>query len=386
MQQTESKLFAYLQSHQEDMIDDLIALVKAQSPSTDKKSCDECADVITSLFQKRLPVSVRRFHETDVGDQLLLQVEPEPTDIKPILVLCHYDTVWNLDELPLHREKDRLYGPGVFDMKSGLVLTLWALRALLETGHSIPGPVWVFCNSDEETGSAASKDRILQLSQEARAVLVAEPAEAVTGSLKATRKGNGHYHVHIKGKAAHAGNDPLGGISAVEEMAHQILHLHALADLPNGTSVNVGVARGGTRANIIADEADMDVDVRFLTEKEAVRIEQAFQSLAPVHPGITLTVTGGRSMPPMEDTSKNRSLLDVARQTALALDYPLQTCSAGGCSDGNLTSAAGIPTLDGLGATGEGLHARHEQLYVDEYPLRTALMASLLMRLRDFGC
>ena len=271
-------------------------------------------------------------------------------------------------------------------MKSGLVLTLWALRALLETGHSLPGPVWVFCNSDEETGSAASKDRILQLSQEARAVLVAEPAEAVTGSLKATRKGNGHYHVHIKGKAAHAGNDPLGGISAVEEMAHQILRLHALADLPNGTSVNVGVARGGTRANIIADEADMDVDVRFLTEKEAVRIEQAFQSLAPVHPGITLTVTGGRSMPPMEDTSKNRSLLDVARQAALALDYPLQTCSAGGCSDGNLTSAAGIPTLDGLGATGEGLHARHEQLYVDEYPLRTALMASLLMRLRDFGC
>ncbi len=166
-------------------------------------------------------------------------------------------------------------------MKSGLVLTLWALRALLETGHSLPGPVWVFCNSDEETGSAASKDRILQLSREARAVLVAEPAEAVTGSLKTTRKGNGHYHVHIKGKAAHAGNDPLGGISAVEEMAHQILHLLALADLPNGTSVNVGVARGGTRANIIADEADMDVDVRFLTEKEAVVSSRLFSPLLP---------------------------------------------------------------------------------------------------------
>ena len=124
----------------------------------------------------------------------------------------------------------------------------------------------------------------------------------------------------------------------------------------------------------------------FLTEKEAVRIEQAFQSLTPVHPGITLTVTGGRSMPPMEDASENRSLLEVAKQAAEALDYPLQTCSAGGCSDGNLTSAAGIPTLDGLGATGEGLHARHEQLYVEEYPLRTALMASLLMRLHDFGC
>ncbi len=386
MQQTESVLFSYLQDHREDMIDDLMALVKAQSPSTDKQSCDACADVITSLFQKRLPVSVRRFHENSVGDQLLLQVGPESTEIKPILVLCHYDTVWNLDELPLRREEDRLYGPGVFDMKSGLVLTLWALHALLETGHALPGPVWVFCNSDEETGSAASKDRILQLGKKARAVLVAEPAEAVTGCLKATRKGNGHYHVHIKGKAAHAGNDPLGGISAVEEMAHQILHLHALADLPSGTSVNVGVARGGTRANIIADEADMDVDVRFLTEKEAVRIEQAFQSLTPVHPGITLTVTGGRSMPPMEDTSENRSLLEVAKQAAEALDYPLQTCSAGGCSNGNLTSAAGIPTLDGLGATGEGLHARHEQLYVEEYPLRTALMASLLMRLHDFGC
>ena len=181
MQQTESVLFSYLQDHREDMIDDLMALVKAQSPSTDKQSCDACADVITSLFQKRLPVSVRRFHENSVGDQLLLQVGPESTEIKPILVLCHYDTVWNLDELPLRREEDRLYGPGVFDMKSGLVLTLWALHALLETGHALPGPVWVFCNSDEETGSAASKDRILQLGKKARAVLVAEPAEAVTG-------------------------------------------------------------------------------------------------------------------------------------------------------------------------------------------------------------
>ena len=380
MEIREEKILRYLENHKEEITEDLLCLVRAQSPSHHKPACDRCAGEIARLFTDRVGAGVTFFPQKEDGDQILLTIPGEDPEKKPVLVLCHYDTVWDIDALPIVREGDKLYGPGVFDMKGGIVLTLWAIRALQQTGSPLPGPVWVFCNSDEEIGSHVSKDKILELGGKSRAVLVAEPAEAVTGRLKTTRKGGAHYHIHIQGKAAHAGNDPKGGISAVEEMARQILALHAMTDLSVGTSVNVGVVSGGTRANIIADQAEMEIDVRYLTAAEGDRVEEKILALQPQLPGAKLAITGQRGMPPLEDTPENRALFEKARQAAQALDQQVEGSCVGGCSDGNLTSALGIPTLDGLGATGEGLHARHEHLYLNEYPNRIALFALLLLR------
>jgi glutamate carboxypeptidase len=295
------------------------------------------------------------------------------------MLLGHFDTVWpvgTLERMPLQVDRDRLSGPGAFDMKAGIAIGLAALQALRATNTPHP-PVQMVWTADEEIGSGTSRGLIEVEAQRARAVLVLEPS-LPGGALKTARKGCGEFELVVHGIAAHAGLDPGRGASAIQELAAQIAAIDRLQDLSNGISVNVGTVAGGSRPNVVAAEARAVIDVRAPTRPAAERIEAALRALQPLRPGTRLTITGGFDRPPMERTAAIAGLFERARSIAAALGRDLGEGAAGGGSDGNFTAALGVPTLDGLGAMGDGAHAAHEHVDVPSLPWRVALVAALI--------
>jgi glutamate carboxypeptidase len=280
--------------------------------------------------------------------------------------------------MPLEHKDDRLTGPGAYDMKAGLVQALYAVRAVQEVvGTPAVVPVF-FVNSDEEIGSHGSRRIIELLASRACRAFVMEPSLGTDGRLKTARKGVGRYKLHIRGKAAHAGLDPEGGASAILELSHLIQQLFALNDPASGVTVNVGVVDGGLQPNVIAPESTAQVDVRVPTHADAERIHEAIHALKATTPGITLEVEGQIGRPPMEPDDRSRHLWQQARRAADSLGMPLDQGAAGGGSDGNFTSQY-TPTLDGLGAVGDGAHAHHEHVIVSHMARRSALLALLLL-------
>ncbi|MDZ7278526.1 M20 family metallopeptidase [Pantoea eucrina] len=368
-------ILAYLEQHSDVILSDILALVEAESPSMNKAAVDRCGEVLQRLFAERLGIEAEMDVQEEYGNHLkfVLGSGNEKT-----VVLGHFDTVWDEGELPVRREDGRLYGPGVLDMKAGLVQAIWAARALQEH-HLLAGKRIVFlCGSDEEVGSPSSSAWLSQHALGATQVLVAEPAVAGSGDLKVARKGTGQYQLSITGLAAHAGNNPEEGISAVQEMAHQVLFLHGLNAPERGTTVNVGIAHGGNRVNVVADKAVLGIDTRVTSEEEAERIHAEITGLQPRLPGIKLAISGEQSRPPMRQTTASQVLMQRAKSVAQQLGFEVEGRAVGGGSDGNFTAALGIPTLDGLGATGAGIHARHEHILIADIPARTALMAGLM--------
>ncbi len=304
-------------------------------------------------------------------------------DAAPALILCHYDTVWPVGSLDTHPfrvdEQGWAYGPGIFDMQSSLALAEYVVRGVQALNLRLPRPVTVLVTSDEEVGSQTSRQLIEDEASRAAYVLVLEPP-LPHGVLKTTRKGGGHFALTITGRAAHAGVEPEKGVSAVQELAHQILALHALTDLEVGTTVNVGVVSAGTRSNVVAAHAEARIDVRAWTGVEMERVGAAVQALEPVLEGTKVQVTGGVSRPPLE-RAVTGGLFAQARTIGRALSLDLQEGGTGGGSDGNLTGALGVPTLDGLGLPGHGAHADHEHIEVDKIGERAALLTALLVDL-----
>ncbi|MCG6986679.1 MAG: M20 family metallopeptidase [Gemmatimonadetes bacterium] len=297
------------------------------------------------------------------------------------LLLGHSDTVWphgTLATMPVALEDGRLHGPGTFDMKGGLTQIVFALRALKELGLEPPATPVVFVNSDEEVGSPDSRGLVRLLAGHVCRVFVAEPAYGPEGKLKTERKGMGRFDVHIHGRASHAGLAPEAGVSAIHELAHVIHALHGFTDAESGVTVNVGTVEGGTRSNVVAAHAHATVDVRVVTVADGRRMENAILGLAPRTPGVTLQVTGGVHIPPLERTPRNRRLWRQAQAAAEAMGLELEEVRSGGGSDGNTTSQL-TATLDGLGPVGDGAHAVHEHLVVDAWVDRCALLALLLM-------
>lgn len=365
----------YLEQHAADILADIKKLVAAESPSDDKSAVDACGEVLQQLFQQRLNVRAEITPQQHYGNHLKFSLggqTPQST------IIGHFDTVWDRGELTLREEAGRLYGPGILDMKAGLVQAIWAVRALQQL--NLPGwqQVVFLCNSDEELGSPSSQQWIETHAQGSAQVFVVEPAVAGSGALKVARKGTGRYDLTLTGLAAHAGNNPEEGASAVQEMAQQILALHALNAPDRGTTVNVGVASGGSRANVVADRARLEVDTRVTSEEEAARLHAAIMQLQSHDPRVTLHISGEQSRPPMRQSAASRALFTRAVHIGHQLGLTLEGASVGGGSDGNFTAALGLPTLDGLGATGAGIHARHEHIIVAEVAQRTALLAGLL--------
>jgi glutamate carboxypeptidase len=297
---------------------------------------------------------------------------------KPVLVLCHYDTVWPVGALATHPfrvEEGKAYGPGIFDMQSSLALVEYALRAVRDLDITLPRPVTVLITSDEEIGSGASRALIEAEALHSAYVLVME-SPLPGGVIKTARKGTGTFTVETIGRAAHAGVDPYKGVNAIAEMAHQVLAIHALADRDAGTTLSVGVIEGGIATNVVPARAVAQVDVRSWTQAEADRIAQAMAALTPVLPGAQVVVSGGWNRPPLE-RSATAALFARVQEIGRTLGMELADGATGGGSDGNFTGALGIPTLDGLGVPGDGAHADHEHILVDEIPGRAALLTAM---------
>lgn len=361
------------------MVEDLRWLVEMESPSTDKTSLDLVADSIAAYAADKIGGTTEIIKHGKSGNQVIMRFDGR--DRPQILVLVHFDTVWpvgTLGVLPFRIEDGLAYGPGVFDMKGGLVQGIWALRAIRKL-QSFRRSVAFFCNSEEEMGSPSSRDLIEREALKSEAVLVLEPSQ--DGKLKTARKGAGTFNIKVTGRAAHAGLDPTEGISAIDELSRIVLSLHSMTDLEKGTTLNVGVIRGGTRPNVIAQEATAEVDLRVANRSEAKRIIPMVLGLKPHDPRVLLDIQGGIVHPPMERTEAIGRLFLLARRIAAEMKIDLGECSVGGASDGNFSAALGIPTLDGLGAVGGGAHANDEHLVIEEMPVRAALLARLLLEL-----
>lgn len=372
-------LEAFVRAHESWLHDVIDALVSIESPTDDKMAVDRCGEAFRR-HAAALGMRVRVEPQLKAGNHTVVEIgHGRPR----ILLVGHLDTVWPLGQLtrmPLVRRDGRLSGPGTLDMKVGVSMGLLATRAVFETAPPASGTVAMLVTSDEETGSATSRALIEAEALASDAVLVLEPALA-GGALKTSRKGIGQYRLVITGVAAHAGVDPAKGVSAIRELARQILAVEAFHDLEHGVSVNVGVVTGGTRPNVVAEEARAIVDVRAPSLADADRIDMAIRALRPVLPGARLTVTGGFERPPMERSPGVVALYEHAQAAAAALGQTVEEGGTGGGSDGNFTAALGVPTLDGLGGVGDGAHALHEHVELDRLLPRTALLAVLLARL-----
>jgi glutamate carboxypeptidase len=370
-------ILRWLRDHEAAMFDDLRELVSLDSPSLQPDLVNRCVAFVEARCRE-LGAAAERIRGDGVADRLRALWPGRPGAPRALL-LVHLDTVWPADETvrrPFRIEGGRAYGPGVFDMKGGVIQTLWALRALRETGRWPAAEIVLLATGDEELGSIHSRALIEEEARRSTVACVMEPPEH--GAIKTSRKGVGMFEVEVQGRAAHAGAQPEQGISATVELAHQTLRLAALTDFERGTTVNVGVIAGGSRRNVVAASATALVDLRVRTMAEAERVVPQILGLQPVLPGARVTVKGGLNRPPMERTPAVAGLYRRARAIAADLGFELEERSTGGASDGNFTAAAGTPTLDGLGSVGDGGHALTEYVELAEMAPRAALLARFL--------
>jgi glutamate carboxypeptidase len=381
------KLLENAGARQKNMLQQLETLVSIESPSEDKAAVDRASGMVANWFEGA-GGKIRWHRQKKFGD--LLEVRFGATarrsgagvdaPRKPILLLGHLDTVWpmgTLEKMPFRIAKGKAFGPGVYDMKAGVVMALHAVAMLREQAAQTT-PVVVLLVSDEEIGSPVSRTVTEKIARECSAVFVLEPAQGSDGAYKTARKGVGDYSVHVRGVAAHSGVDFEKGHSAVLELARLIEKISKFTDLKTGLTVNPGTICGGTRTNVIAAEAQAEVDVRIARMRDAARVEKLFRGLRVTDRGCTLTITGGMNRPPMERGRGTVALFQQAKKLASAMGFALEEASTGGGSDGNFTAALGIPTLDGMGAVGEGAHAVHESIVLGELTKRTALLAAML--------
>ncbi|WP_013324454.1 M20 family metallopeptidase [Gloeothece verrucosa] len=369
----------YLHTRQGEMTELLQQLVRLESPSVEPHSQQPVFDLLEKTYHQ-LGYRVRRIRGQTTGGQLLAiprhHSKPQPLQ----LLLGHSDTVWplgTLEKMPLQVRQGKLYGPGSYDMKAGLVFMLFAIEALIASDLKPTVAPIVFINSDEEIGSFESKNRIQRLAMRVERTWVMEPSYGSEGKLKTRRKGIGEFMIRVKGQAAHSGLAPEKGISAILELSYLIQKLFALNNPQRGITVNVGLIDGGIRPNVIAPASKAVVDVRILHPEDAEYIEQAIRHLEPTVPGIELIIEGGFDRLPMEKTPGNEKLWQLAQQAALELGFEIDEVTAGGVSDGNFTSIYS-PTLDGLGAVGDEAHSLGEFVDLKSMVDRTALLSRLL--------
>jgi glutamate carboxypeptidase len=362
-----SERLRYFEGRQERIVQTIREFVEIESPSDNKVAADRMGAFLAGCFEA-LGGHARLHRAQDFGDNLQIDF-PGPENVRPVLLLGHFDTVYPLGTL---------HGPGVLDMKSGIALMLYTIAALQSWHTGLPRPVTIFLVSDEEVGSSSSRQITEALAKDSAAVLVLEPAAGPQGAVKTARKGVGDYTLTVKGIAAHAGLDPGKGHSAILELAQQITVVSKLNDLRRGLSVNPGVIRGGTRTNVIAAEATAEIDVRIAHARQAATLDRKLRALKPFDKHCTLVLEGGINRLPMERNAGVAALYKKAQAIAMQIDWQLEEAAVGGGSDGNFTAGMGIPTLDGMGGVGQGAHAVHEHIVISELPRRAVLLAGMI--------
>jgi len=379
------RIRAHVQGQQAEIIGLIRRMVECESPSDDARAVDRFVDMVAAEVGRFAVVQTfpggARF-----GRHLLIEFAlPGPAKKKgEILALGHSDTVWpmgTLAQMPFREADGRLWGPGVLDMKSGVAFFIYAVRALRQLDIPVPSRVKLLINSDEEVGSDSSRTLTQETARKAKAVLVLEPGTGLEGKLKTARKGVGGYTITVHGQASHAGVDFPAGASAIVELARQIERVAGFTNLKTGITVNPGLISGGSRSNVVAAEARAVVDIRVPRVRDAETLERKFHALKPVDKRCKLEIEGGLNRPPMERSVAIVQLFRTAQQLAREMGVAIEESMTGGGSDGNLTAALGIPTLDGLGGVGEGAHAINESILIDRIADRTALLAKLLTAL-----
>lgn len=377
-----NKQLEYLRENEHLIKEDLLTLVKAQSPSHNKKLVDECGEKLKEIFLNRLgnEWDLEVIENKMAGNHLLF-TETSPHDGPRVLFLSHFDTVWDVDAIPLIEKEEKIHGPGIFDMKAGLLSSVWATHTLKSQLDTLPfSPVFLF-TSDEEVGSKTSRELIEKVAKTCDAVLVMEPPVAGSHALKTERKGVGRYTLKVQGISAHAGNHHEDGVSAIHELAQHIIALEKLTDYDKGTTVNVGTIKGGTSSNVVSESAEADIDFRVTSYEEADKIIHALEGINSYHPKAQVSIEGELNRPPLEKNELNNSLFEKALKAGARVGLDISEAKAGGGSDGNFTSALGIPTLDGLGIPGDGPHAVHEHIQFDHFTERCALIAELCIEI-----
>jgi glutamate carboxypeptidase len=377
------ELLRYLRTRQAEMVRLLGNFVRWESPSSNKNALDRFADVVSAEWRKR-GAQVRILRQAQRGNHLRVELgNAEGRQPRQIMVLGHLDTVYPLgtiSKMPFRISSGRARGPGTFDMKAGLVQALFAVDALRALKIRLQKRIVLLWNSDEEIGSDSSRAAIEAEARRSDAVLVLEPALGRDGRLKTARKGVGTAEIIVQGRSAHAGIDPGRGVNAVHELALQIARLMKMNDLRRGIRVQVTVIDGGTASNVVPDRARGEVDVRYSRAADAPKLQQRLHGLRPILPGARVAVRGGVSRPPLERTAAVAELFGRAKTIMREMGLPLHEAATGGGSDGNLTAALGVPTLDGLGAVGDGAHSPREHVLLRKMPERAALLAALLTR------
>ncbi|MGC2698124.1 MAG: M20 family metallopeptidase [Candidatus Angelobacter sp.] len=379
----------FCRQHQPEMLRLLQRMVEIESPSDNKIAVDQLGELLAEEFE-RVGGQLTFYPQEVAGNHLKAEFAggasggaSDRASGKPVLLLGHFDTVWpmgTLAKMPFHIKDGRAFGPGVYDMKAGIAMMIFALRALKEAGAA-HRPVTILLDTDEEVGSTTGRPIVEATATECEAVLVLEPSQGPKGHLKTSRKGVGDMTIRVRGRASHSGVDFEKGRSAIVELARQLLEIVKFTDPGRGITVNPGVIQGGTRSNVVAAEAWAEVDLRIARAADAAALEQKFAALKPFDPDCSIEITGGINRPPMERTEGTVRLFSIAQELARGIGMELDESATGGGSDGNFTSALGLPTLDGLGALGEGAHAANESIVVDELPRRTALLAGLIQSL-----
>jgi glutamate carboxypeptidase len=363
----------------EQMLSDLERLVNLESPTRTKELTDKAVSFFVERFQQLTGGCVEFFSQEEFGNHAKLTLGEGD---EQLLILGHIDTVWPAGEVtsrPFQRDESRVYGPGIFDMKCGLIQGLYAIHHVVQMTE-LKKKIVFLVNTDEEIGSPTSRSLIEAEAKKSTAVFVLEPAMGRDGALKTSRKGVGRFTIKVEGKSAHSGIDHEKGVSAIKELAHQILKVESLTDYDKGTTVNVGKVTGGGAVNVVPSSAEASVDLRVKTKEEAKRVTKEIMGLKPAISDSSLQVEGGMERPPME-RQHSVDLFEQIQEIARELHIPISEKSTGGGSDGNLTANLGVPTLDGLGAVGDGAHALHEYVEIKKIPERCALFANLLLNI-----
>ncbi len=371
-------------ARQHELLSLTCALVETESPSGDRDGSSAVVSLLASAAGSIPSVnSVERITSENFGEHLRIRAFGDSEEKSSIIILGHTDTVHPrgaIKERPWRTEGNRVFGPGIFDMKANCAIALESLRACEAVGVCPSSPVTILLTCDEESGSPSGRPIVEAEAESARTVLVLEPP-AANGSVKTARKGTGMFTIRVEGLAAHAGLEPEKGVSAVIELARQTIRLHEMNDPQNGTTVTVNVVSGGTHSNVIPAEARAEVDMRFSSADAGALVERNIRMLAPFDSRARVIVFGGINRPPLERTKKVEELYLHARTLATLLDFQLGEASVGGASDGNFVAALGVPVLDGLGVQGDGAHAEHEHIICDDIPTRGALLAGLIATL-----
>ncbi|MGB6596858.1 MAG: M20 family metallopeptidase [Candidatus Acidiferrum sp.] len=370
-----------LKSRLPEMLSTLQKLVLAESPSLEKTPADRCCNLLAAAWRMR-GAHVERIAQKRHGDQLRVSWWPRKSrPVGQFLVLGHYDTVYStgtLAKMPFRVSAGKAYGPGIFDMKAGIVQALFALETLHETKAPLTHRLVFLWTSDEEIGSDASRKLIEAEARRSDAVFVLEPSLGPRGLIKTARKGVGEAEIIVHGRASHAGLAPEEGVNAIHELSRQLTRIQEWNDPRRGITVNADMIQGGTRVNVIAESAKAVLDLRALRIADMRRIERRLHALRPILPGARLEIRGGFNRAPLEHKSSS-GLFAKAKSLAAQMGLSLGECTAGGGSDGNLTAAVGTPTLDGLGAVGHGAHSKDEHILINAMPARAALLAALLL-------